>query len=124
MIVDFTFYGNWEEANQAASDYMEGNAEKVPFQVYIFDGYANLPLERLDAMYIDIRHYDSPKMTCLLIVPYRQASSPEGFKIYSPKLCNSTIPEEHAANAFFVGAKNFVGLNWDNASWNKYYDER
>lgn len=127
LIIDFTFYENWEKANHAASDYMEGNAEKVPFQVYIFDGYANLPLERLDAMYIDIRHYVSPKMSCLLIVPYRQASSPEGFKIYSPKLCNATIPEEqaaNAANAFFTGAKNFVGLNWDNESWNKYFDGR
>lgn len=125
LIIDFSFYENWDKANKAASDYMEGNAEKVPFQVHIFDGYANLPLERLDAMYIDIRHYDSPKMSCLLIVPYRQASSPEGFKIYSPKLCNSTIPEELAsnvANAFFAGAINFVGLNWDKASWNKYFD--
>jgi hypothetical protein len=127
VIIDFAFYENWEEANKAASGYMEGNAEKVPFQVYIFDGYANLPLERLDAMYIDIRHYDSPSMSCLLIIPYRQASSTQGFKIYSPKLCNSTIPEElaaNAANAFFVGAKDFVGLNWDKTSWNKYFDER
>ncbi|MDD4962699.1 MAG: hypothetical protein PHI11_02135 [Gallionella sp.] len=126
VIIDFSFYENWEKANQTASDYMEGNAEKVPFQVYIFDGYANLPLERLDAMYIDIRYYDAPKMSCLLIVPYRQASSPEGFKIYTPKLCNSTIPEEqaaNAANAFFAGARNFVGLNWDNANWDKYFEE-
>lgn len=127
VIVDFSFFDNWEKANKAASDYMEGNAEKVPFQVYIFDGYANLPLERLDAMYIDIRHYDSPKMSCLMIVPYLQESSTKGFKVYCPKLCNSTIPEEqasNAANAFFAGARNFVGLNWDDASWNKYFDGR
>lgn len=127
LIVDFSFYENWEKANNAATAIMDGNAEKVPFQVYIFDGYANLPLERLDAMYLDIRCYDSPKMSCLLIVPYRQASSPEGFKIYSPKLCNATIPEgmaSNAANAFFVGARNFLGLNWDNTSWNQYFDEK
>lgn len=127
LIVDFTFYENWDKANAAASNYMEHNAEKVPFQVYIFDGYANLPLERLDAMYIDVRRYDSPNLSCLLIVPYRPATATQGFKIYSPKLCNSTINEELAADvsaAFFAGAKGFKGLDWDNKNWDKYFDER
>lgn len=126
LVLDFTFYDNWDNANKAASGMMDGNPDKVPFQVYIFDGYANLPLERLDAMYIDIRCYDSPKISCLLVVPYRQALTPEDFKIYKPKLCNSTIPEEFAPNAakeFFAGARNFLGLNWDNTSWNRYFDE-
>ena len=127
---DFGFYSNAESASAAAQSKMETNPDRVPFQVMSFDGYANLHTGRTDALTIELRIYASERssmqqgFTMTVTCPYRNASDPKGFAIYSPKLleCSATA-EMHSAifQHFYLGIAEFKAQDFD---WFKYLDER
>jgi hypothetical protein len=127
---DFSFYGTAESASAAAQSILETNPDRAPFQVMSFDGYANLHTGRTDALTIEMRIYASEGssmqegFTMTVVCPYRNASDPKGFAIYSPKLleCSATSAMHSAIfKLFYLGIAEFKVQEFD---WFKYLDER
>jgi len=65
--------------------WLETNPDNLDRAVLVFDGYYNLQDRRLDALHAEIVDYAHPRQTFRLALPYRPASSPEGFTVYRPK---------------------------------------
>lgn len=127
---DFSFFDSAESAMAAAKGIMDTNSSQVPFQVMSSDGYANLPTGRTDALTIELRIYANAKSSAqgafsmMVACPYRNASDPKGFAIYSPKLIECTAPATmHRAifKHFYLGISEFKVKEFD---WFSYLDER
>lgn len=127
---DFSFYDSAESALTAANSLMENNPDHVSFQVMSFDGYANLHTGRTDALTIDLRIYAGERpskqvgFSMSVACPYRNASDPKGFAIFSPKLLEcSAGAAMHSAifKHFYLGIEAFKVKEFD---WFKYLDER
>lgn len=130
LFTDFGLYDSLDAGVAAAREMLESNPHLVAFQVMSFDGYANLPTGRTDALNIELRLYagNDPSrqeaFTMVVSCPYRHASDPRGFAIYSPKLIECTAgPEHHAAifRHFYQGIGTFSVSGFD---WFQYLDER
>jgi len=116
---DFSFYETVESALAAAQSMMETNPDHARFQVMSFDGFANLHTGRTDALTIELRIYPTAQsatqqlqdaFTMNVACPYRNASDPKGFAIYSPKLLECSGSElEHSAifKHFYQGIEEF-----------------
>ena len=127
--IDFGFYETAESALKGASDQMDVNPDKQPFQVMSFDGYANLHTGRTDALTIELRIYAGGQFvkhggfTMKVACPYRHANDPKGFAIYSPKLleCSGDAAMNGAIfKLFYLGVEEFKAADF---GWKKYLDE-
>ena len=121
LMVDLSMYGNPAEAHQRGLDQLEGNPEKLPYQAFMYEGYANLPHARLDAIVVDLRCYTKPALALTVAVPFLPAGSNKGLKLYSPKLvyCSEALslaPE--IAIAFYEGVDSNKAFKW-----HSYLDE-
>jgi len=126
---DFGFYEDAESAYQAAHGRMRDNPDGAQYQVMSFDGYANLNTGRTDALTIDLCVY-APKQPpghirfkLTVICPYRNASDPQGFAIYSPKVSECSGPGSMQATIhkyFYQGVVSYKSTTFD---WFRYLDE-
>jgi hypothetical protein len=126
---DFSFYDDGAAAAKAAAAIMDQNPDKAPYQVLSFDGYANLPTGRTDAMTVELRVYRADRgrsdaeFRMTVACPYRHARDAQGFAIYSPKLIEcSGIELEHRTlfKHFYRGVASFKAGTFD---WFKLLDE-
>jgi hypothetical protein len=93
--------------------------------VFIFDGYANLPTGRTDALNLQLRCYGNTPFKAALALPYRNAKHARGFAIHNPKLIECSAPRETAnlfAQAFYAGIDSYKS-NRFGFSWNRYLDQ-
>ncbi len=119
----------YDEAERKLND----NPNKLPWQVCATDGFANLPTGRTDAVTIELRCYPGglfsrrQPLTMNVACPYRPASSPQGFAIYSPKLlqCDAPTPAlPGLLTTFYRGIDSFrMDSPGATFSWNRYLDE-
>ncbi|APV48615.1 hypothetical protein BWI17_02295 [Betaproteobacteria bacterium GR16-43] len=116
VLVDFMMYGDGNAANERGQSVLEENPDNLPYQVFLYEGWANLPEGRLDAIVVDLRAYKKPKFTMTVVVPFSPAKSEKGFKVHSPRLSDcsaagSLAPE--IAIAFFEGIDSNNALKWN-----------
>jgi len=102
---------------------LAANAEGATRAVLIYDGFITLPTGKVDALLVDIRDYGLPSRSLLMAVPYRPASSPQGFAVHRPKFLSSSGPEpdyQAVGSAFFEGVDSH-----DKAAsiWSRHLDE-
>lgn len=126
---DFGFYEDGDSAFEDARKLMDNNPDNVLYQVMSFDGYANLHSGRTDALTIDLRVYRAQprssevEFSMTVICPYRNASDPKGFAIYSPKLSECSASEamhESIFKHFYLGIAAYKAEKFD---WFRYLDE-
>ncbi len=131
LFTDFGFYDTLEAGIAAASRQMDDNPRDAPFLIMSSDGYANLHSGRTDALTIELRIFDTLPATKREVVfkmtvscPYRNASDPKGFAIFSPKLleCSgSALMHSAFFKHFYLGLQEFKVNDFH---WTKYLDER
>ncbi|MDF3029658.1 MAG: hypothetical protein K0R03_216 [Moraxellaceae bacterium] len=89
------------------------NPNRLPFQCLVYDGFANLPTGRTDALVIEVKGYFAPAFGFMLILPYRHAQHEKGFAMFSPKLHTGFTPKQVALEplfaAFYNGLLGFKG---------------
>ncbi|GAB6140591.1 hypothetical protein JCM14076_13200 [Methylosoma difficile] len=122
-LVDLSFYGSLDEANQRGHASLAHNPENAPYLAYMYDGYVNLPKARMDAIVVDLRCYPGSQLSLTIAVPYRPASSPKGFALYSPKLINSDAAERLFPDIFAEFYKGIDSFKNNTFAWDKYLDE-
>lgn len=129
QMVDFSFYGDGAAAHQAAQDRLEKNPDKSAYQALVFDGFANLPSGRTDALTVDLRCYggglfSGRKALALKVAcPYRNAKDAQGFAIFSPKVLECSAPKAQQAGLlrrFYQGVDRFKA---DGFAWDRHLDE-
>ncbi len=126
---DFSFYSSQEEAFAVMDGQMHDNPQGVPFQIKSYDGYANLHTGRTDAITLELQIYPGKwaaakqGLAMSITCPYRHASHPRGFAIYSPKLLECAAPlawHDSIFQNFYLGVQHFKAEDFD---WFKYLDE-
>jgi|GEM_PF-2071629 len=126
MIRDFSFYENAAEAQQVLDAQLEHNPDQLPFQVLTFDGFANLPTGRTDAVTIDLRCYGTgllasdTVMSLKIACPYRSAKDPQGFAIDTPFLLESSVPADQQAALFDAFHRGIDAFRMEGFSWDRY----
>lgn len=129
QMVDFSFYGDGAAAHQGAQDRLEKNPDKSPYQALLYDGFANLPGGRTDALTVELRCYGGglfsgrKALTLKVTGPYRSAQDAQGFAIHSPKLLECSAPKaQHAGllRRFYQGIYRFQSGRF---GWDRYLDE-
>ncbi|TWO72644.1 hypothetical protein FN976_03685 [Caenimonas sedimenti] len=127
--VDFSFHGDQESILAAADERMQANPDNAIFQVLAYDGYANLPTGRTDALLLALHLYGGgtlsgrESLVLRFACPYRPASHPEGMRIYSPKLMQYPVPKEALPallRSFYLGVLRYKSNTF---SWMKLLDE-
>jgi len=95
-----------EQGVQEGKDKLARNPDGASRAVLVYDAFITLPTGKVDALIVDIREYDSPASSLLMAVPYRAASSPQGFAVHSPKFLSFTGAKpdyQVLGTAFFQG---------------------
>jgi hypothetical protein len=113
LLVDLSMYDG--EGLQRGLDRLEGNPEKLPYQAFMYEGYANLPRGRRDAIVVDLRCYTKPTLALTIAVPFLPSESSKGFKLLSPTLVDCSEPSLAAevAVAFYEGVDSNNAFKWD-----------
>jgi hypothetical protein len=104
-------------------DLLERNPSQLPFQNFIYDGYANLPSGRIDALTIHLRCYGKNPLRAVITLPYRHAQNPKGFAVHLPKLIESSAQGDFASvccDAFYAGVDSYKSSTF---SWNARLDD-
>ena len=112
-----------EEGVREGQDRLARNSEGATRAVLIYDGFITLPTGRVDALLVDIRDYGSSPRSLLMAVPYRPASSPQGFAVHRPKFLSFTGPEpdyQAVGSAFFQGVDSHEKAA---PIWSRHLDE-
>jgi hypothetical protein len=112
-----------EEGVREGQERLATNSDGASRATLIYDGFITLPSGKVDALLVDIRDYGSPSRSLLMAVPYRPASSPQGFAVHRPKFLSfaGTEPDYEAiGSAFFQGVDSH-----DKAApvWSRHLDE-
>lgn len=113
VMVDLSFFGDGEAISQRADELMQTNPENVAYQVHLYEGYANLPRGRMDALLMHLVCYQRPTLSLLIGVPYTLASA--GFSLHAPVIIQNTAdPSLNAeiAAVFFAGLDSHKSINW------------
>ncbi len=104
-------------------------SEEFPFGFVSYDGYADMPEGRANAIVIKVKVYSEPQLTLELIVPYRRSSHPFGFAIF-PLIHNQpeNAPDDKfmsaLAKAFYEGAKKLENPVFKTDYWTEYYIDK
>jgi hypothetical protein len=116
----------YDDANAAVEEglaRLERNDDKLPWQLFAYDSFANLPKERMDALCLELRCYGQWPLSLTLVVPYRPAAGERRFTLHSPKMVGSSaspFPVEALAQAFYAGVEAFKLHDF---SWAERLDE-
>ncbi|MES2948713.1 MAG: hypothetical protein V4858_09235 [Pseudomonadota bacterium] len=131
LFTDFGFYDTLDAGVAAARNMLESNPRNSSYLVMSSDGYANLHTGRTDALTIELRVYASTEPSLQEVIfkmmvscPYRNASDPKGFAIYSPKLVECSGPaamNDALFKHFYLGIGEFKVKEFD---WFKCLNER
>lgn len=112
-----------EDGVREGQERLASNPDKATRAVLIYDGFVNLSTGKVDALLVDIRDYGSPSRSLLMAVPYRPASSPQGFAVHRPKFLSFAGPEpDYQA----VGSEFFNGVDSHGEGapvWSQHLDE-
>ncbi|WP_395743662.1 hypothetical protein [Prosthecobacter sp.] len=112
-----------EQGVREGQDRLSRNLEGATRAALIYDGFVTLPMGKVDALLVDIRDHSLPSCSLLMAVPYRPASSPQGFAVHRPKFLSFAGPEpDYQA----LGAAFFQGVDsHDKAApvWSRHLDE-
>ena len=95
-----------EQGVQEGQARLAGNPDCATQGVLVYDGFVTLSAGKVDALIVDIRDYGLPSRSILMAVPYRHASSPQGFAVHRPKFLSFAGPEpdyQAVSSAFFEG---------------------
>ena len=95
-----------EDGVRDGQERLARNPEGATRAVLVYDGFITLPTGKVDALFVDIRDYGPPLSSLLMAVPYRPASSPQGFAVHRLKFLSFEGPEpdcQAVAAAFFQG---------------------
>ncbi len=97
---------------------LEANEDGVTHAVLVVDGFVTLDAGKTDALVIDARRFGGAPASLEMVVPYRSASSAEGFAVYRPKFVSvdgEVPPLDILAEAFFrgVGGHDKGSQVWD-----------
>jgi hypothetical protein len=95
-----------EIAVQAGRAWLDRNDAGAVRALVLYDGFLSLPTGRTDALVIDIRLYSDPPTQLVVAVPYRHASSADGFAVHKPKVLFVQGPQADLrtfTEAFFSG---------------------
>jgi hypothetical protein len=88
----------------AGSRWLETNPVHAERAVLVVDGYFPVKGQKRDALIVKAVEYGRESKTIQLVVPYRHASSPDGFAVYRPKLVvESSAQGVELSAAFFRG---------------------
>jgi hypothetical protein len=120
VLIDFLMYGDGDAANERGQGALAQNPTNLPYQAFLYEGWANLPEGRRDAIVIDLRCYTKPKLALTIVVPFSPASSATGFKVHSPTLTGCSAPESLAPE---IAIAFYEGVDGNNAfKWNEYFE--
>ena len=72
------------EGATKAREHLEANPDGFDRAVMVVDGYVTLGGNKSDALIIEVVEYE-PRRSIKIIVPYRSASTPDGFAVHRPK---------------------------------------
>lgn len=116
--------GDLGESARAGQAALAANAEGRRRAVLVVDGYVHLEVGRVDALILEAVDYASPqRWEVTVAVPYRPASSPDGFAVYRPKflkISGENPPDRHEFGpAFFAGVD---GHSEAREVWNAHID--
>ncbi|TKB68343.1 MAG: hypothetical protein E8D47_02470 [Nitrospira sp.] len=95
-----------EQGVQDGQARLASNPDRATLGVLVYDGFVTLATGKTDALFVDMRDYGSPSRSVLMAVPYRPASSPQGFAVHHPKFVSFAGPEpdfQAVSEAFFQG---------------------
>ncbi|RZG86469.1 hypothetical protein [Acinetobacter venetianus] len=81
-----------ENAHQHGHEILETNLSHFKRQAFVDDIYANLPMERIDALSIHIRSYAPHTGQWVIVLPYQHSS--QGFEFYTPLSSGSSTAAE------------------------------
>lgn len=112
-----------EQGVREGQDRLNRNSAGATRAALVYDGFITLPTGKVDALLVDIREYGPPSSSLLMAVPYRPASSPQGFAVHRPKFLSSSGTEpdyQKVGSAFFEGVDSH-----DKAApvWSRHLDE-
>lgn len=82
------------------------NARQATRAAFAFDGYITLADGKTDAIFIEARGYGATRdpLEFNIAIPYRNATSPEGFAVYRPKVLALPPGDQKALlEAFWAG---------------------
>jgi hypothetical protein len=102
---------------------LANNPESAIRAVLIFDGFVNLSEGKTDALIIECRKFIPSRAGFTMAVPYRPATSPEGFAVYRPKFLafeGDEPPFDLLGEAFFQGVDQH---EQGSAVWNANIDQ-
>lgn len=77
--------GKVEELIAVGQRWLSVNPESVAHGVLIYDGYITLEGEKTDAILLEAHTYGEKPSSFGMAIPYRNAHTPEGFTVYTPK---------------------------------------
>ena len=90
---------------------LEINAEGALRSVLIYQGVVGLPAFRSEALVLEARSFQPPRMTLTIVVPFRPASPTAGFATYRPRLLRPTdlgdLGQRALVAGFFEGADTY-----------------
>jgi hypothetical protein len=75
-----------EDAAAFGKARLDENPHNALAAVLILDGYINFETGKTDALIVDIRIYSDNNAAIVIVLPFRAASSVEGFAVHRPKL--------------------------------------
>lgn len=110
-------------AANAGREALAANPAGAQRAVLVVDGYVHLDVGRVDALVVEAVEYGPQPLSLTVAVPYRLASSPDGFAVHRPKfLAMNGIDRQEAAGlgeAFFAGVDSHEAAA---AVWNAHLD--
>lgn len=108
-------YEDFNQAIDIGKDMLDTNAEWDRRMALIYDGFANLPNFRTDALVVELRSHKE-RIASSIVIPYRPANHSSGFALYDPRLLTfSGTPSDIAplASGFFAAMTEFKpGIDW------------
>ena len=119
--MDVLMRDSFDEAIAVGQQRIARNTEGALRTTFAVDGYINLPGVRTDALLFEARSYVAHGFEFAFKIPYRNASAPGGFAIYSPRLVGCTCDAAHIP---LLQANFFAGFDKFNPQglWKKYFD--
>jgi hypothetical protein len=109
-----------EEYGAAVALAREAFRDAEPPAVLVYDGYANLPTGRTDALVLHVR-IERSRVDLRIVLPYRSATHRDGFAVHHPRFEQSSAISLEEQGVWFVKG---VQLHVEGARiWNEHLDE-
>ncbi|MCH7336694.1 hypothetical protein [Acinetobacter sp. NIPH 2699] len=81
-----------DNSSQQGHEMLATNLNQFKRQAFVEDIYANLPIERIDALSIHVRAYEPHAGQWVIVLPYQHHD--QGFEFYTPLSSGSSTPVE------------------------------